>query len=96
MKRTSLLKKIKQAGCELVRHGARYYWYRNPEQVFNSLGRAIAGTATSSRIASCRSWVAASRGRLGKGYEKTCAHRPLAAFTARDWTRSTPAFEGGG
>ena len=31
MKRTALLKKIKQAGCELVRHGARHDWYRNPE-----------------------------------------------------------------
>ena len=31
MKRTALLKKIKQAGCVLVRHGARHDWYRNPE-----------------------------------------------------------------
>lgn len=31
MKRTALLKKIKQAGCVLVRHGARHDWYRNPK-----------------------------------------------------------------
>lgn len=31
MKRTALLKKIKQGGCVLVRHGARHDWYRNPE-----------------------------------------------------------------
>ena len=31
MKRSALLKKIKQAGCVLVRHRARHDWYRKPE-----------------------------------------------------------------
>ena len=31
MKRTALIKKIKETGCVLVRHGARHDWYRNPE-----------------------------------------------------------------
>ena len=30
MKRTELVKKIKEAGCVLVRHGAKHDWYRNP------------------------------------------------------------------
>ncbi|MCY4014923.1 MAG: type II toxin-antitoxin system HicA family toxin [Gammaproteobacteria bacterium] len=30
MKRTALVKKINEAGCVLVRHGAKHDWYRNP------------------------------------------------------------------
>jgi len=30
MKRVELIKKIEAAGCELVRHGGRHDWYRNP------------------------------------------------------------------
>ncbi len=29
MKRTDLVKKIKQAGCVLVRHGGKHDWYQN-------------------------------------------------------------------
>jgi len=31
MKRTDLVKAIRDLGCELVRHGAKHDWYRNPE-----------------------------------------------------------------
>ena len=30
MKRTALVKQINEAGCVLVRHGAKHDWYRNP------------------------------------------------------------------
>ena len=31
MKRRELIRKIESLGCELVRHGGRHDWYRNPE-----------------------------------------------------------------
>ena len=30
MKRVDLIRALEQAGCELVRHGAKHDWYRNP------------------------------------------------------------------
>lgn len=30
MKRTDLIRKLEEAGCELVRHGGSHDWYRNP------------------------------------------------------------------
>ncbi|MBM3811416.1 MAG: type II toxin-antitoxin system HicA family toxin [Acidimicrobiia bacterium] len=30
MKRTDLIRKLEEAGCELVRHGGNHDWYRNP------------------------------------------------------------------
>jgi predicted RNA binding protein YcfA (HicA-like mRNA interferase family) len=30
MKRTDLIKTISGIGCELVRHGGKHDWYRNP------------------------------------------------------------------
>ncbi len=30
MKRVDLVKAIERFGCELVRHGGRHDWYRNP------------------------------------------------------------------
>jgi mRNA interferase HicA len=30
MKRVDLIKQIEKAGCELIRHGAKHDWYRNP------------------------------------------------------------------
>lgn len=30
MKRVDLIKEIDRIGCELVRHGAKHDWYRNP------------------------------------------------------------------
>lgn len=30
MKRVDLIKMIEGAGCELVRHGSKHDWYRNP------------------------------------------------------------------
>jgi len=30
MKRLDLIKAIEGLGCELVRHGAKHDWYRNP------------------------------------------------------------------
>jgi predicted RNA binding protein YcfA (HicA-like mRNA interferase family) len=30
VKRVDLIKAIKKIGCELVRHGGRHDWYRNP------------------------------------------------------------------
>jgi hypothetical protein len=30
MKRVDLIKAIEEAGCELVQHGAKHDWYRNP------------------------------------------------------------------
>jgi mRNA interferase HicA len=30
MKRVDLIKKIEEFGCELVRHGGKHDWYRNP------------------------------------------------------------------
>lgn len=29
MKRTDLIRKLKEAGCEFVRHGGKHDWYRN-------------------------------------------------------------------
>jgi predicted RNA binding protein YcfA (HicA-like mRNA interferase family) len=30
MKRTDLVRQLEETGCELVRHGGRHDWYRNP------------------------------------------------------------------
>jgi len=30
MKRTDLIRRLEQAGCELIRHGGNHDWYRNP------------------------------------------------------------------
>ena len=30
MKRTELIRKIKKAGCVLIRHGGNHDWYQNP------------------------------------------------------------------
>ncbi|MGD0201116.1 MAG: type II toxin-antitoxin system HicA family toxin [Bryobacteraceae bacterium] len=30
MKRQHLIRRLKEAGCVLVRHGSRHDWYRNP------------------------------------------------------------------
>jgi len=30
VKRTDLIRKIESFGCELVRHGGKHDWYRNP------------------------------------------------------------------
>uniref|UniRef100_A0A7C2JXF4 Type II toxin-antitoxin system HicA family toxin n=1 Tax=Schlesneria paludicola TaxID=360056 RepID=A0A7C2JXF4_9PLAN len=30
MKRVDLVRTIEEFGCELIRHGARHDWYRNP------------------------------------------------------------------
>jgi mRNA interferase HicA len=30
MKRVDLVRQIKEFGCELVRHGGKHDWYRNP------------------------------------------------------------------
>lgn len=30
MKRVDLIKKLEELGCELVRHGGKHDWYRNP------------------------------------------------------------------
>ena len=31
MKRTDLVRKLEEAGCELIRHGGNHDWYRNPK-----------------------------------------------------------------
>lgn len=31
MKRTDLIRKLEEAGCELVRHGGNHDWWRNPK-----------------------------------------------------------------
>jgi mRNA interferase HicA len=31
MKRADLIRKLEEAGCELVRHGGNHDWYRNPK-----------------------------------------------------------------
>ena len=31
MKRTDLIRKLEEAGCEFVRHGGNHDWYRNPK-----------------------------------------------------------------
>ena len=31
MKRIQLIKKLKKAGCVLIRHGSNHDWYQNPE-----------------------------------------------------------------
>ncbi|MDE0103583.1 MAG: type II toxin-antitoxin system HicA family toxin [Bryobacterales bacterium] len=35
MKRTVLVRRIKRAGCVLVRHGGKHDWYRNPATGFS-------------------------------------------------------------
>jgi predicted RNA binding protein YcfA (HicA-like mRNA interferase family) len=30
MKRIDLVRRLEETGCELVRHGGRHDWYRNP------------------------------------------------------------------
>ena len=30
MKRVELIKSLQELGCELMRHGAKHDWYRNP------------------------------------------------------------------
>ncbi|MBI4903785.1 MAG: type II toxin-antitoxin system HicA family toxin [Acidobacteria bacterium] len=30
MKRTELIRKLKHAGCKLIRHGGKHDWYENP------------------------------------------------------------------
>ena len=32
MKRRTLIRKLQEMGCTLVRHGARHDWYTNPEK----------------------------------------------------------------
>ena len=40
MKRTALLKKLSDLGCELVRHGGKHDWYINPTtKVFQAVPR---------------------------------------------------------
>lgn len=31
MKRTDLIRKLEEAGCQLIRHGGRHDWYQNPK-----------------------------------------------------------------
>jgi predicted RNA binding protein YcfA (HicA-like mRNA interferase family) len=31
MKRTDLVRRLEQAGCELIRHGGNHDWYSNPK-----------------------------------------------------------------
>jgi predicted RNA binding protein YcfA (HicA-like mRNA interferase family) len=31
VKRTELIKRLKQLGCELMRHGGKHDWYHNPK-----------------------------------------------------------------
>jgi mRNA interferase HicA len=31
MKRTDLIRKLQQSGCQLIRHGGRHDWYHNPQ-----------------------------------------------------------------
>jgi predicted RNA binding protein YcfA (HicA-like mRNA interferase family) len=31
MKRTDLIRKLEEAGCEFLRHGGKHDWYRNPK-----------------------------------------------------------------
>ena len=31
MKRIDLIRKMEQAGCLLIRHGAKHDWYQNPQ-----------------------------------------------------------------
>lgn len=31
MKRADLIRKLQETGCELVRHGGKHDWYRNPK-----------------------------------------------------------------
>jgi predicted RNA binding protein YcfA (HicA-like mRNA interferase family) len=31
LKRTDLVRRLKQMGCEMVRHGSGHDWWRNPE-----------------------------------------------------------------
>ncbi|MEX2168287.1 MAG: type II toxin-antitoxin system HicA family toxin [Pirellulales bacterium] len=40
MKRVDLVRKIEELGCELVRHGGKHDWYRNPRtQVYQAVPR---------------------------------------------------------
>jgi hypothetical protein len=44
MKRVKLIKTIEELGCDLIRHGAKHDWYRNPRsgvaQTFRAIGRS--------------------------------------------------------
>jgi predicted RNA binding protein YcfA (HicA-like mRNA interferase family) len=31
MKRTQLIKQLRESGCVLIRHGGKHDWYRNPD-----------------------------------------------------------------
>jgi mRNA interferase HicA len=31
MKRADLIRKLEEAGCELIRHGGKHDWFRNPK-----------------------------------------------------------------
>ena len=31
MKRRDLIRRLEDGGCQLIRHGGRHDWYRNPE-----------------------------------------------------------------
>ena len=31
MKRRDLIRHLEEGGCQLIRHGGRHDWYRNPE-----------------------------------------------------------------
>ena len=31
MKRRDLVRSLEESGCQLIRHGGRHDWYRNPE-----------------------------------------------------------------
>ncbi len=31
MKRTDLIRKLEETGCQFVRHGGKHDWYRNPK-----------------------------------------------------------------
>lgn len=35
MKRTDLIRMLAEAGCELIRHGGKHDWYRNPNTGFS-------------------------------------------------------------
>ena len=97
MKRTALIKKSNEGGCELVRPGARHDGYRIPRRRFLSPNRPIAISAAASRSTSWRSWVAARRGRFWQGREKTlrseAAGEALAPTLCSWFTQQLPAEE---
>ncbi|MFN0166929.1 MAG: type II toxin-antitoxin system HicA family toxin [Bryobacteraceae bacterium] len=31
MKRTDLIRKLEETGCQLIRHGGKHDWYENPQ-----------------------------------------------------------------